>query len=128
MAVDAEAKLTVERELAALRQKQAELDKRQADLAEGIQEINGYLAEIQRGGKPPEGFTEGELKDRLGDHQEQARALDKEEEELRARMKEKEEILAQGKVPPQDKTLHTQELEAAKELKARVGALEAKLK
>ena len=128
IAVDAEAVLAVQHDITTLRQKLAELDKKRTDLGEGIMEIKGYLGEIERGGKPPEGFTEGELKDRMGERQEEARALEKEDEELHARLKEKEDLLAQGNVPPQGETLNTHELEAAKELKARVEALEARLK
>lgn len=128
IAADAEAVLAVQHDLTTLRQKQAELDRKRTDLGEGIAVIKGYLGEMERGGKPPEGFTEGELKDRLGGKQEEARALEKEDEELRTRLEEKEGVLAQGKVPPQGETLNTHELEAAKELKARVEALEARLK
>lgn len=128
IAVDAEAVLAARHDLTTLRQKQADLDKKRIDIGEGIAVIKGYLGEIERGGKPPEGFTEGELKDRLGGKLEEARALEKEDEELRTGLTEKENLLAQGKVPPQGETLHTHELEAAKELKTRVEALEARLK
>ncbi len=129
LAIQSEADEAVRRGLAALQEKQAVLDKSRNDLAEEILEIQGYLDGIQNGaGKPPEGFTEDELKDRLGERQEQARALEKEEDGIRARMKEKEDLLAQGKPPPQGATLHTHELEALVELKARIEKLDARLK
>jgi len=129
LAVKNEAEEMVRRDLAALRQRQAVLDKGRNDLAEGILEIRRYLDEIERGvGKPPEGFTEDELKDRLGERQEQMRALEKEEDEIRGGMKEKEDLLTQGSPPPQGTTLHTNELKALEELKARVEALEKRLK
>ncbi|MCI0587284.1 MAG: hypothetical protein L0323_10635, partial [Planctomycetes bacterium] len=102
----------------------AVLDKGRSDLAEGILEIQRYLDAIKGGGKPPEGFTEDELKDRLGQRQEQARELEKEEDGIRAQMQEKEDLLTKGNPPPQGETLHTHELDALKELKARIEALE----
>ena len=127
LAIRTEAEEMVRRDLASLRQRQGALDKGRNDLAEGILEIQRYLDAIQGGGKPPEGFTEDELKDRLGARQEQMRALDKEEDEIRARMKENEDLLAQGSPPPQGATLHTNELKALEELKARIEALEKRL-
>lgn len=129
LAIKAEAEESVRRSLATLRERQAVIDKRRNDLSEGILEIQRYLDEIERGvGKPPEGFTEDELKDRLGERQEQARALEKEEDGIRAEMQEKEDLLTKGNPPPQGETLHTHELEALKELKARIEALEKRLK
>jgi hypothetical protein len=129
LAVKSEAEEMVRRDLASLRQRQAVLDKSRNDLAEGIFEIQRYLDTIQSGGgKPPEGFTQDELKDRLGERQEQMRALDKEEDEIRARMKEDEDLLTQGAPPPRGATLHTNELKALEELKARIEALEKRLK
>jgi hypothetical protein len=127
LAVKNEAEDAVRSSHALLRARQSEIDKQRNDLAEGILEIQRYLDEIARGvGKAPEGFTEDELKDRLGERQEQARALEKEEDEVRAQMQEKEDLLTKGNPPPQSETLHTHELEALKELKARIDALEKK--
>ncbi len=127
LAIKNEAAETARRSLGTLREQQAVLDKRRSDLAEGIIEIQRYLDEIARGiGKPPEGFTEDELKDRLGKRQEEARALEKEEDALRAKMQEQEDLLTKGNPPPQGETLHTHELQALKELRARIEALEAR--
>jgi hypothetical protein len=128
MAVDREAEEAVRREHSMLRGQQAALDKARSDLAEGIVEIQGYLDGIERGvGKPPEGFTVDELKDRLGRRQEELRALEKQEAEVRARMQEKEELLAKGGIEARGPTVLTHEMEAARELKARIEALEARL-
>jgi len=127
-AIAEEARQLVEHDLASLRVQQGELAKRRVDLVDGIREVSTMVDEIRRGvGRPPEGFTEDELKDRLGELQEQARALDKEDEEIRARMTEKEKLLAGDTVPPQGRTRYTDELDAIKELRARVDALEARL-
>jgi hypothetical protein len=127
-AVEKEAIETVRGDLSTLRDKQGALDKARTDVGQAIQTIQQYLAEIEAGGKPPEGFTEDELKDRLGTRMEEARALEKEEAELRERMQQKEDLLAKGDIPPQGPTVHTQELEALKELKARIDKLDARLK
>jgi hypothetical protein len=127
-AVAEEATETVKNDLAALRDKQGQLDKTRNELGQSIQQLQQYLADIEAGGRPPEGFTEDELKDRHGRRLEEARALEKEETELRARMQEKEELLNKGNIPPQGRTLHTQELEALKQLKDRIAKLEARLK
>ncbi len=124
LAIRNEVAETARRSLATLREQQAVLDKRRNDLAEGMLEIQRYLDEIARGiGKPPEGFTEDELKDRLGERQEEARALEKEEDEIRTRMQEQEELLVKGDFTPKGETLHTHELAALKELRARVEVL-----
>jgi hypothetical protein len=127
LGVDKEAIESVRRELAMLRGRQAALDKARSDLAEGIVTLQGYLDRVERGDRPPEGFTADELKDRLGKRQEELRALEKEDAELRARMQEKEDLLAKGEIPPQGPTVLTHELEAAQELKTRLEALEARL-
>lgn len=127
-AVSEEAVQTVRGDLSTLRDKQGALDKARNDLAQAIRTIEEHLAEIEAGGKPPEGFTVDELKDRLGTRREEARQIEKEESDLRDRMRQKEEILAKGAVPPQGTTLHTQELDAIKELKARIDRLDAQLK
>jgi len=127
LAITNEAAETARRSLASLREQQAVLDKRRNDLAEGMLEIQRYLDEIARGiGKPPEGFTEDELKDRLGERQEQARALEKDEDELRSKMQEQEDVLTKGPVAPPGETLHTHELDALKELRVRIDALAAR--
>jgi hypothetical protein len=127
-AVKEEAVQTVRSELSTLREKQGQIDKTRNELTQSIQQIEQYLGEIEGGGRPPEGFTEDELKDRLGTRLEEGRALEKEETELRARMQEKEDLLTAGNIPPQGKTLHTQELEALKQLKDRIAKLEEQLK
>jgi len=129
MAVDLEAVESVRREHAMLNTRQAALDKARSDLAAGIVEIQGILDRVQRGvDKPPEGFTVDELKDRLGQRQEQARALEKEDAELRSLMQEKEDLLNKGgKIEPQGPSVLTHEMEAAQELKTRLDALEARL-
>jgi len=124
MSVDREASEMARKELSLLRDQQAALDKKRSDLSEGIHEIEGLLHED----KPPEGFTVDELKDRLGQRQEEMRALAKEDQDLRSRMQEKEDLLSKGQVPPQGTTVHTDELDAAKELEKRILALEARLK
>jgi phage shock protein A len=127
-AVAEETTLTLRNDLSALRDKQGQLDKARDELGQSIQQLEQYLTEIEGGGRPPEGFTEDELKDRHGKRLEEMRALEKEEAEVRARMQEKEELLSKGNLPPQGRTLHTQELEALKQLKDRIAKLEARLK
>jgi hypothetical protein len=127
-AIAEEATQSVRNELSALRDRQGQLDKARNELGESIREVQQYLAEIEAGGKPPEGFTVDELKDMLGTRLEEARALDKEDTELRARMQEKEELLNAGKPPPPGRTLHTEELEALKELRARIAKLAERVK
>jgi hypothetical protein len=127
IAVDKEAVDLVRKEHAMLIEKQAVLDKRRADLSEGVAEVEKILAGIDKGERPPEGFTTDELKDRLGEKQEELRTLEKEDAELRAKMKQKEDLLAKGTFPPQSETKLTQELAALKELKERIGKLVARL-
>jgi hypothetical protein len=129
MAVALEAEQTLRVRHADLRNDQAEIVKQRADLFEGILEIEKFLSEMERGvGKPPEGFTEDELKDRLGELRLKATELDKAEADLRAQSEKMEELLKGKEIPPQGETLLTQELAAVDELKARVAALEARSK
>lgn len=127
-AIEMESEGNLRNELSTLREKQGQIDKARNDLAAAILETQRYLSDIQAGGKPPEGFTEDELKERLGERQEAARALEKQEAELRARMKEIEEVLAKGTPAASGPTLHTNELEVLKALNARIEKLEAALK
>jgi hypothetical protein len=128
-AVAQEAEQTLRVRHADLRTRHAEIVKERVDLFEGIGEIETFLSEIERGvGKPPEGFTEDELKDRLGELRLKAGELDKAEAELRTQSEEMEKVLKSGEIPPPGETLLTQELEAVEELRARVERLEARLK
>jgi chromosome segregation ATPase len=128
-AVKEEAAQAARSEISALRERQGQIDKARNDLGAAMLELSRYLDEVRAGGRPPEGFTEDELKDRLGTRQEEARALEKEEAELRERLKAREERLAEGQPPaPQGPTRLTHELEALRELKARIEKLEASVK
>jgi len=77
----------------------------------------------------PEGFTEPEIKDRLGDWQEKARKAKEALDEHLAELKEVEDALrgSKGDLPQPEETLFTREVEDLKALKRRAEELLAKV-
>jgi hypothetical protein len=124
-----ESRQTVRREHSAMMAKQGAIEKERVEVFDSIRVVQTQLDQAKQGaGRLPEGFTEDELKDRVADLRKKALALDEAEKELRAGMKEKEDLLALETVPPQGETLFTHEMEAVNQLKARLEAIDAKVK
>ena len=93
-------------------------------IGEEIQEVRGILGDAEAGGRIPEGFTEDELRDRLGDLEETLRKQRQAIEEYETEMRKVEDVIASGKFePPPEGTVFTQELEALRKTLDRAKAL-----
>lgn len=120
MAIGLDTRQTVQREHAILRQKESRIIKARNEAYAEVLEMQQAIDNEAL----PAGFTEAEIKDRIGDFKEQGRKLDKEWEELRAAMAKKEELLKLRVIPPQGETLFTKELAELKLTRKRVEALQ----
>ncbi|MHC4164572.1 MAG: hypothetical protein ACYTDU_01025 [Planctomycetota bacterium] len=113
------------REHGLLRQKESKIIRARNENYAEVAEMETILANHANGlGSIPAGFSEAELKDRVGDFKEAVRKLEKEWEEVRAEMKKKEELLKLDVIPPQGETLFTKELAELKLTRLRVEALQ----
>ncbi|MHC4550361.1 MAG: hypothetical protein ACYTEZ_16455 [Planctomycetota bacterium] len=124
-AIREEARQGVQHTHALLQQQHGKLHQKRSEVWAEIAEMEQILAEARKGagaGVPP-GFTEAEIRDRLGDFREMARKIEQDLDELRARLQKQEDLLKLETIPPQGETLLTKELEALRESRQRLEAL-----
>jgi len=125
MAIVLDTRRTVQLEHGLLRQKESKLIRGRNETHTEIAEMEKLLADHTKGvGALPAGFTEAELKDRLGDFREKAQEIEKEREDVRGEMRKREELLKLDVIPPQGETLFTKELTELKLTRKRAEALQ----
>jgi len=125
MAIVLDTRRTVQLEHGLLRQKESKLIRARNETYGEIAEMEKLLDDFKQDPDSlPAGFTEAELKDRLGDFRKKAEEIENEREEVRRAMRQKEDLLQLDVIPPQGETLFTKELKELKLTRKRVEALQ----
>ena len=127
VSIKAESRQIVEKSHAILSGQKGELRKKMDTVHREILEIQTILAKKAKGeGELPPGFTEDELKDRIGDLEKEMAKLEDEEKDVNAKMDEKAEMLNSGEIPEQGDTVLTKEREVFQSLRERAVKLQQK--
>ena len=125
MAIVLDTRRTVQLEHGLLRQKESKLIRARNETYGEIAEMEKLLDDFKKdAGSLPAGFTEAELKDRLGDFRKKAQEIENDREEVRRAMRQKEDLLKLDVIPPQGETLFTKELKELQLTRKRVEALQ----
>jgi hypothetical protein len=124
IAVRNEAEQIVRKRYAQMRAEFGRMHAELGTLGEEILEVSGILEDAKAGGRIPEGFTEDELRDRLGDLKQSVARKQAAIEEYKDELRKYEDVIASENFqPPADGTVFTQELEALRKTRDRAKAL-----
>ena len=96
----------------------------EAELRDEIRTIKEMVTNARKGAAElPEGYTETELLDTVGDNELKVKRLVEEREELRKELAAAEALMQQPEIPPQGETMFNRERAELEKTKARIEAL-----